>query len=110
MAGLSGLVAAAAATATATAAPSQMSGWGVVGWGIAAVVLIVSAFLVIKFLKKILINTILGVLALIIINYFGTPLGLKVGINFITVIVSALLGLAGVGLLILLSLFGISLV
>jgi pro-sigmaK processing inhibitor BofA len=110
MAGLSGLVAAAAATATATAAPSQASGWGMVGWGIAAVVLIVSAFLVIKFLKKILINTVLGILALIIINYFGTPLGLKVGINFITVIVSALLGLAGVGLLILLSLFGISLV
>ncbi len=100
MVGLSGMAAATAAQAT---------GWGAVGWGISGIVLIVLAFVVIKFLKKILINTVLGVLALIIINYFGAPLGVKIGINFVTVIVSALLGLAGVGLLILLSLFGISL-
>lgn len=94
----------------AAAAAAQATGWGAVGWGISGVVLIMLAFVVIKFLKKILFNTVLGVLALIIINYFGTPFGVKIGLNFITVIVSALLGLAGVGLLILLSLFGISVV
>ncbi|NYZ78460.1 pro-sigmaK processing inhibitor BofA family protein [Candidatus Micrarchaeota archaeon] len=93
----------------AAAAAVQATGWGAVGWGISGIVLIVLAFVVIRFFKKLLINTVLGVLALIIINYFGTPLGVKIGLNFITVIVSALLGLAGVGLLILLSLFGISL-
>ncbi len=103
--GLSGLLAVAEATATATAA--QPSGFGIVGWVIAAIVFFALAFLVIRFLKKILVNTVLGVLALIVIDYFGASLGLKIGVNIVTVIVSAVFGLAGVGLLILLALFGI---
>ncbi len=106
--GLSGLAAVVEATATATATSVQSSSLGIVGWIIAAVVFFASAFLVIRFLKKILVNTVLGVLALIIIDYFGASLGLKIGVNIVTVIVSAVFGLAGVGLLILLALFGIN--
>jgi len=104
MTSLSGLIAAVEATASSTA--TQPSGWGLVGWIAAAIVLFVLAFFVLKFLKKILVNTVLGVLALIIIHYLAGPLGLNVKIGLVSVIVSAVLGLAGVGLLILLALFG----
>ncbi len=52
-------------------------------------------------------NTVLGVIALLIINHFGKSAGLHIGINWISVIVSAVLGLAGVGLLIILDLLGV---
>jgi len=106
MTSLSGLIAAVEATASSTA--TQPSGWGLVGWIAAAIVLFVLAFFVLKFLKKILVNTVLGVLALILIHYLGGPLGLNVKIGLVSVIVSAVLGLAGVGLLILLALFGLT--
>lgn len=77
------------------------------GFAVAALVLIVLAVVVIKFVKKIVVNTVLGVLALLAINFFGSPYGLKVNLNLVTVVVSALLGLAGVGALIILALLGI---
>ena len=74
---------------------------------VAALVLIVLAVVIIMFLKNLLVNTVLGVLALLAVNFFGSPYGLKIEINFLTVVVSAILGLAGVGALIILALLGI---
>jgi inhibitor of the pro-sigma K processing machinery len=76
-------------------------------WWALAILLIALAVLVIKFVKKILVNTALGLIALFVINFFGAAYGVKIPINLVTVIASALLGLAGVGALIILALLGI---
>jgi pro-sigmaK processing inhibitor BofA len=76
-------------------------------WWALAILLIVLAVVVIHFIKKILVNTVLGLAALFIINFFGSPYGIKIPINLVTVVVSALLGLAGVGALIILTLLGV---
>ena len=77
------------------------------GWIAVAIILIVLTVLVIKFVKKIVVNTVLGVLALFAINFFGSPYGMKIEINFLSVVISAILGLAGVGALVILALLGI---
>lgn len=74
-----------------------------------AIIFIAIAVWLLGRLKKILVNTILGVLVLLAINFFGKELGLQIPINFVTVLVSAIFGLAGVGAMILLSLLGIKL-
>jgi inhibitor of the pro-sigma K processing machinery len=76
-------------------------------WWALAILLIVLAVVVLKFVKKILVNTVLGLIALFVINWLGSPYGVKIPINVVTVVVSALLGLAGVGALIILALLGI---
>ena len=72
--------------------------------------LIVLAVIVIKILKNILVNTALGVLALLAVNFFSKELGFAftIPLTLVTGLVAAVLGLAGVGLLILLKLFGIN--
>lgn len=76
-------------------------------WLAAAVILVVLAVVVLKKLKNLLVNAVLGVLALLAINFFGSAYGLKIEVNLLSVIISALLGLAGVGALVILALLGI---
>ncbi|MEM0475173.1 MAG: pro-sigmaK processing inhibitor BofA family protein [Candidatus Norongarragalinales archaeon] len=76
-------------------------------WIAAAVALFLFAVVVIKLVKKILVNTVLGLAALLLVNFFGSGYGVTIPINLVTLAVSALLGLAGVGALILLALFGV---
>jgi inhibitor of the pro-sigma K processing machinery len=70
--------------------------------------LIILAIVLLLVLKRVLINTVLGVLALLIINYFGTPYNLKIAITILTVIITAIFGLAGVGALLILHFLGIT--
>ncbi|MCL5011665.1 MAG: pro-sigmaK processing inhibitor BofA family protein [Candidatus Marsarchaeota archaeon] len=70
---------------------------------IIAVILIVIAVLIIVKLKKFVINTILGLAVLLILNFFGFTLPL----DFINIIITAVLGLLGVGLLIILKILGV---
>ncbi len=73
-------------------------------------VLIVLAVLVLKFLKNFLINSVLGVAALLVIQILADAANypaIKVPITAVTVILSGIFGLAGVGLLIILKLLGI---
>ncbi|MFH0922837.1 MAG: pro-sigmaK processing inhibitor BofA family protein [Candidatus Micrarchaeota archaeon] len=70
--------------------------------------LIVLAIVLLLVLKRVLINTVLGVLALLIINYFGTPYNLKIAITILTVLITAIFGLAGVGALLILHFLGIT--
>ncbi len=68
------------------------------------------AFVVINYTKQLLVNTVLGLIALLAINYLAGLLNLpvlKLPINFVSVIITSVLGLAGVGLLIILNLLGI---
>ncbi|PIT85904.1 sigmaK-factor processing regulatory BofA, partial [Candidatus Micrarchaeota archaeon CG10_big_fil_rev_8_21_14_0_10_59_7] len=57
----------------------------------------VAAIAIVFFLKKILVNAVLGIVALFLINYFGAPYGIQIAITLVTVAISALFGLAGVG-------------
>ncbi len=75
-----------------------------------ALMLIVLAVVVWYFFKNLLVNTVFGVIALLLINLLADAAAypaIKINITIVTVIISALLGLAGVGLLILLKLLGV---
>ncbi|MBI4360156.1 pro-sigmaK processing inhibitor BofA family protein [Candidatus Micrarchaeota archaeon] len=75
-----------------------------------AVGLIILAIIVVKLLKNFLANSVMGVIALLVISYLADVTGyagIKVPITIVTVIISGILGLAGVGLLIVLKLLGI---
>ncbi|MFH1056657.1 MAG: pro-sigmaK processing inhibitor BofA family protein [Candidatus Micrarchaeota archaeon] len=78
-------------------------------FAVAGIVLILLAIgLVFKF-KNFLANSLFGIAALLVINYFGTSYGISVPINLITFLITGILGLAGAGLLLLLHFFGVKL-
>jgi inhibitor of the pro-sigma K processing machinery len=56
----------------------------------------------IKILFKLILNTILGFFALILINVFGAMIGVTIGVNLVNALVIGCLGVPGVGLLLLL--------
>ncbi len=79
-----------------------------IGVGIVAGVLLL-LFLVLKIftapiriLFKLALNTILGFFALILINFFGSMIGVTIGVNLVNALVIGCLGVPGVGLLLLL--------
>lgn len=70
---------------------------------IAGIILIVVAVIFILFIKKIIINSVLGVIAWIILQYV-----FKVGLPFIpSLVVSIIFGLAGIGVMLVLRFMGI---
>ncbi|MFH1107311.1 MAG: pro-sigmaK processing inhibitor BofA family protein [Candidatus Micrarchaeota archaeon] len=71
---------------------------------ILAGILIFVALIVLVLLKRFIVNSILGVIALIILN----SVGVSIPINFVTMLVAAVLGLVGIALLVILKLAGIS--
>ncbi|MBI5036497.1 pro-sigmaK processing inhibitor BofA family protein [Candidatus Micrarchaeota archaeon] len=74
------------------------------------VLLILLAVVVIGFLKNLFANTVLGVGALLVLNIladYAKMETIKIPITIVTVLISALLGLAGLGLMIILKLLGI---
>jgi|GEM_PF-4993757 len=70
---------------------------------IAALTIVGAFYLVTKIAKYLVANTILGLLILVIVSF----LGLGVPINWMTLIISAVAGIPGAILVILLYLFGI---
>ena len=76
------------------------------------VTVIVVVYLLVKNITTLIVNAILGLTALVLINYFhimqwiGKP---DLGYSLATIIISAVGGLVGVGILVLLSILGISL-
>lgn len=77
---------------------------GNLGMLAAAIVLIVIAVLVIVFLKQIIVNSVLGLIAWALLYYV---LGVK--LNFwLSLIVSLVFGLAGIGVLLILKFFGVA--
>lgn len=88
----------------AEAAVLALPSWGLVVIGL---ILIVVAIAIIFALKNLLANSILGIAALLVINYYGTASGINIPINLMTVLISGLLGLAGAGLILVLYFLGI---
>lgn len=69
---------------------------------------IVVLYLVIKFLKwpvKIILNGIIGVIILYIVNYIGAFFNISLAINPITALIAGFLGIPGVAVLIIITLF-----
>lgn len=55
----------------------------------------------IKWILKLLLNALLGLIILVVVNYFGAFVGLKITIGWISALVAGILGLPGVVLLLL---------
>ena len=55
-----------------------------------------------KLAFKVLLNILIGFIALILINFFGSFIGISIGINWINALIIGLLGVPGVALLLVL--------
>lgn len=76
-----------------------------------AIITILLGLGLVAFAKRVLENTVAGLVALLVINYAADSLGiesLKITINLASILLAGVLGLAGVGLLIILNLLGIA--
>lgn len=78
---------------------------------IALIVLVIIAVVIftkpLRFIVKILINTAVGVLAMILINKFGAQYGLAIDVTWLTAGVTGVLGIPGVVLLLVLKWMGV---
>jgi len=95
------------ATTAAAAVTAIAFQWEALLFGL---LLIVLAVVIIKVFRNLLANAAMGVLALLALSILADwaqyP-SIKIAITLVTVLISALLGLAGVGLLIILKLLGV---
>jgi hypothetical protein len=71
---------------------------------VGGIVLIIGAILIFFFIKKIIVNTVLGFVAWIL---FMTFVGVDPGLTIPSLAVSVIFGLAGVGVLLVLKFFGV---
>ena len=70
------------------------------------IIIIGKIFIVpIKWILKLLINSILGAVILAAINTIGSLWGIHVGINFVTAVIVGVLGVPGAALLVVFSVF-----
>jgi len=81
----------------------------VAGLVLIAILLILVTILVLHFLKNIVMNAVLGVIALFLVNFVGSYFGISIPLNLVTLVICALFGPAGVGVLLLLVAFGVTL-
>jgi inhibitor of the pro-sigma K processing machinery len=56
----------------------------------------------IKIIFKLILNTIIGFLALFVINYLGAFIGISIAVNWINAVIVGVLGVPGVALILLL--------
>lgn len=90
----------------AASQPTSLAGFVQSNTGliITAVAFIITAVVIIAFLKQILINSVLGVIAWALLQYvFQVKLGF-----WVSLIVSIIFGLAGIGVLLVLKVLGVS--
>jgi len=75
---------------------------------ILGVVLIIATIVLLALLKRIIVNSILGIIAWLIVSYIFPIFGLKLSIPFWpSLIVSIIFGLAGIGSMLVLAFLGI---
>jgi inhibitor of the pro-sigma K processing machinery len=71
-------------------------------FAILALVVIVIIRKPIKIILKLVLNTVIGFLALFVINYLGAFIGVSVAVNWINAVIVGLLGIPGIALILLL--------
>lgn len=49
-----------------------------------------------KIFKKLLVNALVGALAILLINFFGSPFGLNIELNFFSSLIVGIFGILGV--------------
>ncbi len=69
---------------------------------ILALVLLIILRKPIKFILKLILNTVVGFLALFAINFLGAAIGISVAVNWTNAVIVGVLGLPGVALILLL--------
>jgi hypothetical protein len=80
-----------------------VKGIGGEGLLVLAVVLIAVTVVLLLLLKKFVVNAVLGVVALFVLNLVG----IKISLSLVNIVLCAILGPLGIGLLVLLSFLGI---
>ncbi|NUN11095.1 pro-sigmaK processing inhibitor BofA family protein [Candidatus Micrarchaeota archaeon] len=79
-----------------------------IGIALFGVLLLVAGLLFVVFFKRFLENSVVGLIALLVINFLGNSFGVNLPINLLSLVITALFGLAGVGLLLVLQFAGIT--
>ena len=59
----------------------------------------------IKWILKLLLNALLGLVLLFIVNYFGSFIGLSISVGWVSALVAGILGIPGIILLVLIEVF-----
>ena len=93
-----------------TAAASQAASFlqGNIGFLILGLILIAATIALLYFFKQVIVNSILGLVAWIIISYVLPIFGFSISLPFWpSLIVSALFGLAGIGVMLVLGFLGV---
>ncbi len=73
--------------------------------GIAVLIVMRIFTLPVKWIFKLLLNTLLGFIALFLVNWLGSYIGISLGINIVNAVVAGTLGIPGLVLLLLLRWF-----
>ncbi len=81
---------------------------GNLGWIVLGIVLIVATIAIIYLVKRVVVNSVIGLIGWLLIT-FGLPmLGIEITLPFVpSLVVSAVFGLAGLGVMIILAVLGI---
>ncbi len=72
-----------------------------------SIIFLTITFYIVKILRNFLINSVMGIVGLLMFNLLKPITQIELQINLITILLTGLFGLAGVALLIILRLFGI---
>ena len=103
---LTGLQVLGESTAVATQAANFLQ--GNIGFLILGIILIVATIALLYFFKQVIVNSILGIVAWILISYVLPIFGFNISLPFWpSLIVSALFGLAGIGVMLVLGFLGV---
>jgi len=90
-----------------TALPDFTGTNGILLTVIAAAVVVIGIYIVLKVVKSLIINAIMGGIGLILLNFFGPMVGLDVPLTLLNVVVALVAGIPGLVILVLLALLGI---
>ena len=108
--GLANTAANAAGTALDTANAGTAFIQGNLQYLVLGVIFIVVALVILNYVKNLIVNSILGFLGWLFINYGLPAIGVHISLPFfLSLVVSAIFGLAGIGVMIMLAFFGVQL-
>jgi len=74
---------------------------------IAAALVVIGIYIVLKVVKSLIINAIMGGIGLIILNFFGPMVGLDIPLTMLNIVVALVAGIPGLVILILLAVMGL---
>ena len=77
----------------------------IIGGVVLAVLFLAIILKPIKWIAKLLLNALLGLVLLFVVNYFGSFIGLNISVGWVSALVAGILGIPGIILLVLIEVF-----